>query len=118
MAAGWGISSNLAHPGVSPTNLLAAQPGMGRAKDTAAVRLIRLMSRLGVVGSVSSAALPALLAATGPDSHGGQFFGPKGFGDVGGAPALREPWAPLRSDDDARRLWEVSERLVGARFPA
>lgn len=29
-AAGWDISSNLAHPGVAPTNLLAAQPGYGR----------------------------------------------------------------------------------------
>lgn len=117
-AAGWGITSNLAHPGVSPTNLLAAQPGLGRVKDTTSVRVIRLMSRLGVVGTVSSAALPALLAATGPDSRGGQFFGPKGFGNVGGAPARCELWAPLRSDDDARRLWEVSERLVGLRFPA
>ncbi|GIJ36527.1 SDR family oxidoreductase [Micromonospora sediminimaris] len=116
-AAGWGITSNLSHPGVSPTNLLAAQPGMGRAKDTTSVRMIRLMSRLGVAGTVSSAALPALLAATGPDSHGGQFFGPKGFGDVGGAPAQRELWAPLRSDDDARRLWEVSERLIGTAIP-
>jgi NAD(P)-dependent dehydrogenase (short-subunit alcohol dehydrogenase family) len=117
-AAGWRVTSNLAHPGVSPTNLLAAQPGLGRAKDTTAVRMIRLMSRLGIVGTVSSAALPALLAATGPDSRGGQFFGPKGIGDVGGAPARRELWAPLYSDDDARRLWEVSERLVGVRFPA
>ena len=117
-AAGWGVTSNVSHPGVSPTNLLAAQPGMGRAKDTTSVRMIRLMSRLGVVGTVSSAALPALLAAAGPDSRGGQFFGPKGFGDVGGPPARRELWAPLRSDDDARRLWEVSERLVGVRFPA
>jgi NAD(P)-dependent dehydrogenase (short-subunit alcohol dehydrogenase family) len=117
-AAGWGITSNLSHPGVSPTNLLAAQPGMGRPKDTTSVRMIRLMSRLGVAGTVSSAALPALLAATGPDSRGGQFFGPKGFGDIGGAPAQRELWAPLRSDDDAHRLWEVSERLVGVRFPA
>jgi NAD(P)-dependent dehydrogenase (short-subunit alcohol dehydrogenase family) len=117
-AAGWGITSNVSHPGVSPTNLLAAQPGMGRAKDTPSLRMIRLMSHLGVVGTVSSAALPALLAAAGPDSRGGQFFGPKGFGDVGGAPAPRELWAPLRSNDDARRLWEVSERLVGVRFPA
>ena len=30
-ARGWGISSNLAHPGVSPTNLLAAQPGWGES---------------------------------------------------------------------------------------
>jgi NAD(P)-dependent dehydrogenase (short-subunit alcohol dehydrogenase family) len=118
VAAGWGITSNLSHPGVSPTNLLAAQPGMGRAKDTTSVRMIRLMSRLGVAGTVASAALPALLAATGPDSRGGQFFGPQGLGDVAGAPAQRELWAPLRGDDDARRLWEISERLVGVRFPA
>jgi len=70
-AGGWGITSNLAHPGVSPTNLLAAQPGLGRAKDPTAVRMIRLMSRLGVVGTVSSAALPALLAATAQQWSGG-----------------------------------------------
>ncbi|MGI5229357.1 SDR family oxidoreductase [Actinoallomurus sp. CA-142502] len=118
-AAGWGITSNLAHPGISPTNLLSAQPGMGRQKDTGSVRLIRALSRMGIlVGTVDTAALPALLAATGPDAQGGQFYGPKGRGDLGGAPARQEPWAPLRSMDDAGRLWDASERLVGVRFPA
>ncbi|WP_181780819.1 SDR family oxidoreductase [Pseudonocardia pini] len=116
-AGGWGVTSNLAHPGVSPTNLLAAQPGLGRSRDTGAVRAIRLLSRLGVVGTVESAALPALLAATGPDSRGDEFYGPKGLGDVGGAPARQELWGPLRRSDDARRLSEASERLVGLRFP-
>ncbi|MFE7980345.1 SDR family oxidoreductase [Streptomyces shenzhenensis] len=118
-AAGWGISSNLSHPGISPTNLLSAQPGMGRQKDTGAVRLIRTLSRIGIlVGTADTAALPALLAATGPDSQGGQFYGPDGRGNLRGAPAQQELWAPLRSMDDARRLWEASERLVGVRFPA
>ena len=112
-AAGWGITSNLSHPGVSPTNLLAAQPGLGRPKDTAGVRVIRVLSRIGLTGTVPSAALPALMAATGPESTGGQFFGPKGPGQVGGAPERRELWAPLKDMDGARRLWEVSERLVG-----
>src|SRR3954447_16161017 len=31
--AGWGLSSNMSHPGVAPTNLLAAQPAMGRSKE-------------------------------------------------------------------------------------
>ncbi|AGZ41259.1 SDR family oxidoreductase [Actinoplanes friuliensis] len=115
-AGGWGITSNFAHPGVSPTNLLAAQPGLGRPKDTTAVRAIRVLSRLGLTGTVESAALPALLAATGPASTGGLFYGPQGPGKVGGAPAEQELWAPLRSMDDARRLWEASERLVGVRF--
>lgn len=115
-AGGWGISSNLSHPGVSPTNLLAAQPGLGRTRDTTEVRVIRLLSRIGVTGTPESAALPALLAATGPASRGDEFFGPKR--QVGGAPTRVDPWAPLRDTDAARRLWEESERLVGARFAA
>ncbi|RUR03113.1 SDR family oxidoreductase [Labedella endophytica] len=113
-AEGWGISSNLSHPGVSPTNLLAAQPGLGRQRDTTGVRVIRVLSRLGVAGTPQTAALPALLAATGPASRGDQFFGPKRV--IGGAPVEREFWAPLRDMDAARRLWDESERLVGARF--
>ncbi len=118
-AAGWGITSNLSHPGVSPTNLLSAQPGMGRQKDTFGVRMIRAFSRMGIlVGTVDTAALPALLAATGPDAQGGLYYGPEGRGNLRGAPAQQELWAPLRNMDDARRLWEASERLVGVRFPA
>ncbi len=41
---GWGITSNVAHPGISATNLLASQPAMGRADDTRAVRLIRWLA--------------------------------------------------------------------------
>jgi NAD(P)-dependent dehydrogenase (short-subunit alcohol dehydrogenase family) len=33
-AGDWGITSNLSHPGVAPTSLLAARPELGRAKDT------------------------------------------------------------------------------------
>ncbi|MFD5315871.1 SDR family oxidoreductase [Streptomyces sp. NPDC127098] len=117
-AAGWGITSNLSHPGVSPTNLLSAQPGMGRPTDTREVRLIRVLSRIGVAGTPGTAALPALLAATGPDSRGDQFFGPKGLGNVGGAPAEQRLWAPLRDMAEAHKVWETSERLVGAAFPA
>ncbi len=116
-AAGWGISSNLAHPGVSPTNLLSAQPAMGRPRDTMGVRLIRVLSRVGLAGTPRTAALPALLAATGPDSRGGLFYGPKGPGEVGGAPAQRELWAPMQSMDEARRIWDISEQLVDVKFP-
>ncbi|MFC4242672.1 SDR family oxidoreductase [Gryllotalpicola reticulitermitis] len=116
-AGGWGISSNLSHPGVSPTNLLAAQPGMGRQRDTGGRRLIRVLSRLGIAGSVASAALPAVMAATDPAAHGDQFYGPKRT--MAGPPVvLGQLWAPMRSLDDAHRLWQESERLVGVRFAA
>jgi NAD(P)-dependent dehydrogenase (short-subunit alcohol dehydrogenase family) len=113
-AAGWGVTSNLSHPGISPTNLLAAQPGLGRQKDTNGIRLIRILSRLGIVGTPDTAALPALMAATVPASDTSLFFGPKR--QIGGAPVELSPW-PTMNTDDARRLWDTSEQLVGLRLP-
>ena len=113
---GWGISSNLSHPGISPTNLLAAQPGMGRPHATGGRRIVSLMSRLGIAGTVGSAALPALMAATDPTAQGDQFYGPKRT--IGGPPTLQKLWDPMTNMVDARRLWDVSELLVGAQFTA
>ncbi len=111
---GWGVTSNLSHPGISPTNLLAAQPAMGRPRETGGRRMIRLLSRVGITGTVDSAALPALQAATDPESRGDRFYGPKRV--IGGSPIQQELWPPLTALNEAGRLWEESERLVGARF--
>jgi NAD(P)-dependent dehydrogenase (short-subunit alcohol dehydrogenase family) len=118
-AGGWGVTSNLSHPGVAPTNLLAARPEVGRAKDTIGVRVIRVLSRRGILlGTVESAALPALLAATSPDAHGARLYGPSGPGHLGGAPAEQAVYSRLRSEDDATRIWQISENLTGAAYPA
>ena len=118
-AAGWGIRSNLSHPGVSPTNLLAAQPQVGRPEDTVQVKVIRALSRRGILaGTAETAALPAVHAATSPDAEGGRLYGPDGFGHLGGAPAEQALYSRLRSPEDGRRLWELSERLVGVDVPA
>lgn len=115
-AAGWGLSSNLSHPGVSPTNLLSAQPGMGRQRETGARRMIRVLSRLGVAGTVDSAALPALTASIGAGSTGDEFFGPKRT--MAGPPTLLQWWSPMTHMEHARRVWDVSATLVGPRFSA
>jgi NAD(P)-dependent dehydrogenase (short-subunit alcohol dehydrogenase family) len=115
-AAGWGLRSNLSHPGITPTNLLSAQPGMGRPDDTRAVRLIRAMSRRGLlVGTPSSAALSAVYAATSPQAEGGRLFGPKGLRHLSGPPAEQRMYSSLEDEHAARRVWEESERLVGVR---
>jgi NAD(P)-dependent dehydrogenase (short-subunit alcohol dehydrogenase family) len=114
-AAGWGITSNVSHPGVAPTSLLAARPELGRARDTVGVRVIRWLSAHGVLaGTVETAKLPALLAVT--TGEDGGFYGPQWPGNAGGPPGPQDLWAPLRRDDDAARLWEVSEELTGVRF--
>lgn len=117
-AAGWGITSNVSHPGVAPTNLLAARPEVGRAKDTMGVRLIRWFSARGlVVGTVDSAQLPALMAAASVQAKDGAFYGPQWLGHLGGPPGEHDLWKPLRDNDNAARLWTVSEELTGATFP-
>lgn len=116
-AEGWGITSNLSHPGVAPTNLLAARPELDRNDDTPAVRLIRALSARGILlGTVETAKLPALMAATDPTARSGVLYGPRGLGNLGGPPAGQRLYSPLRSTDDARRIWEVSERLTATAF--
>ena len=116
-ANGWGITSNLSHPGVAPTSLLAARPELGRTTDTPAIRLIRALSARGILlGTVETAQLPALMAATDPGARPGALYGPSGPGNLGGAPAEQALYPPLRSAADARRIWEVSEELTRTAF--
>ena len=115
-AGGWGISSNLSHPGVAPTNLLAARPELGRPGDSREIRIIRALAARGVlVGTPSTAGLPALLAATAPNA-GGRLYGPSGFRNLGGAPAEQSLMRPLRSEQEARRVWNASETMIGSSF--
>ena len=114
-----GHHQHLSHPGVAPTSLLAARPEVGRDRDTLGRRMIRMLSARGIlVGTVRSAGLPALFAATSPDAAGGRFYGPSGLGHLGGPPAEQELFRRLRSTDDARRIWELSEELVDDRSRA
>ena len=114
---GWGITSVLSHPGVAPTNLLAARPEVDRPRDTTSVRVIRALSRLGIlVGTVETALLPALLAATSPDARGGRLYGPSGPGHLGGPPAEQALYSRLRSAEEARRVWRVSEELTAVSY--
>lgn len=113
-AGGWGLTSNLSHPGVAPTSLLSARPELGRDRDTPQIALIRRLSRAGILlGTVESAQLPALYAATSPQAQGGRLYGPDGLGNLGGSPAEHALYRPLRNAEEAARVWRVSEELTG-----
>ncbi|MFF8188280.1 SDR family oxidoreductase [Microbacterium sp. NPDC016588] len=111
---GWGLRSVVSHPGVAPSNLLAARPEIGRTTDVPAVRAIRWMSRHGILlGTVRSAAQPALLAATTTDPRSDVLYGPRGPMHLGGTPTTHALYRPLRDLDEARRVWDESQRLTG-----
>lgn len=118
-AAGWGITSNLSHPGIAPTSLLAARAEIGRTQETRARRVIGALSRRGILfGTPESAGLPALQAAVSPGAGGRRLYGPRGIGHVGGGPGEQPLYSRLRHPDQARRIWQLSEELTGVQFPA
>jgi NAD(P)-dependent dehydrogenase (short-subunit alcohol dehydrogenase family) len=112
-AAGWGISSNVAHPGLTSTNLQASGPNLGRKRASPMDRWFKRLSRTGfLVQTVSSGLRPALYAATDPHARGGAFYGPDGFAHLTGGPTEQPIYRTARSADDARRIWDVAERLA------
>lgn len=97
------------HPGSSQTELARNMPGwMIKASDLTIGRLMQDAAR---------GALPTLRAATDPAAQGGQYYGPDGRGELKGPPVVVEPSKRARSDDEAARLWSISEELTGVEYP-
>ena len=114
----WGITSNLSHPGIAPTSLMAARPEIGRNQDTPNIRLTRRLSARGIlVGTAETAGLPALMAATDPAAKPGALYGPSGPGTLSGPPAEQRMHRTLHSLTEAARVWQVSEEMTKASFP-
>ncbi|WBB55653.1 SDR family oxidoreductase [Verrucosispora sp. WMMD573] len=116
-AAGWGVTSNVAHPGTTMTNLYAAGPNLGRSRPSAHEAMMRRLLRWGLfVQTVEAGLLPALYAATSPDAQGGRFYGPDGFGQFTGGPTELAIYRSASDTADAARLWTVSQELAGVEF--
>jgi NAD(P)-dependent dehydrogenase (short-subunit alcohol dehydrogenase family) len=110
--AGLPLRSLAAHPGLSSTNLQTAGPLMQGQKLKA--RVSDVVYRL-VAQSAASGALPTLYAAT-MDLPGGTYVGPDGPGEFWGSPHVVTANARAGDEEDARRLWSVSEDLTGVRW--
>lgn len=106
-AAGWGVSSIAAHPGVSRTDLLHNAPGRNSLQGLARTYLWFLFQ------PVTQGALPQLFAATSEEAKPGGYYGPDSLGETRGHPQpARIP--PQALDKAAgKQLWEVSQRMTG-----
>lgn len=109
-AAGWGITSIAAHPGISRTELLpngagkASVLGLGR-------RFLWFLFQPAAQG-----ALPTLFAATSLDAKGGGFYGPNRLGETRGYPTISKTPKAALDTSVAARLWKVSEQITRAKF--
>lgn len=116
-AAGWGITSVAAHPGVAMTELFETGPGIGRGGRSLERTLIQVAGPL-FAQTAARGALPILYAATSPDAQPGGYYGPDGFHEMQGNPAPARVSRRAADDSAASRLWELSERLCAIGYPA
>jgi NAD(P)-dependent dehydrogenase (short-subunit alcohol dehydrogenase family) len=109
-AAGWGIASVPAHPGISRTDLIVNGVGADSLAGWARKYLWFLFQ------PPAQGALPTLYAATAPAAQGGVYYGPHQMSEIRGFPAIAKIPAQALDRDAAARLWQVSEDLTGVSF--
>ncbi|MEH6567866.1 MAG: oxidoreductase [Halioglobus sp.] len=93
-----------AHPGIADTELSRYLPG-----------LLKLGTPVfsALFNTAAEGAWPTLLAATGKDVQGGEYFGPAKRGGTSG-PAVRvKSNRRSHNEEDAKRLWDLSIELTG-----
>lgn len=109
-AAGWGVESLAAHPGVSRTDLLPN----GAGKTSAAGMARRFLPFL--FQPVWQGALPTLYAATDPAARDGAYYGPDRLGGTRGYPTEEKPPKQALDASVAARLWDASQELTSVMF--
>jgi NAD(P)-dependent dehydrogenase (short-subunit alcohol dehydrogenase family) len=104
-AAGSSLVATAAHPGWTGTDL---------QRHSAVIKFLNnFFAQTPPMG-----ALPTLRAAVDPEAAGGDYYGPKGFYEMRGYPTKVGTTPAAKNELDARRLWEVSEKLTGVSFLA
>ena len=112
-AGRWGLLSVAAHPGYARTEMFAHGPGKRSVMN-------RMHRSLGMVlsHSAASGAVPVLFAATSPKAKPGGYYGPQGLLGMAGPSGAAYVSERAQDFDAAQRLWETSEKLTGAEWPA
>lgn len=112
-AAGAPVRATVAHPGFAATHLVSnGQTG----RPTGGIASVLNAATAAVAQPARDGALPTLMAAT-ADVRGGTYCGPSGFQEVRGLPRPVGTTALARDEDAQRRLWEISEDVVGLSWP-
>jgi len=109
-SAGLPLSSLLAHPGYSATELQQR----ARSESGRPPARFWLWANRHFAQPAGAGAWPTLRAATDPTAPNGGLYGPRG--PLGGPATAGTPARRSRDLDAARRLWKISERLTGVIF--
>ncbi|AGF58745.1 NAD(P)-dependent dehydrogenase (short-subunit alcohol dehydrogenase family) [Clostridium saccharoperbutylacetonicum] len=110
-AAGWGITSMSAHPGISRTELIPN--GAGKNSVNGIIR--RLMGPF-LFQPAAHGAWPSLYAATAENATGGTYYGPSKMKEMRGYPTIATIAPQAMDIKVASKLWEESEKLTNVKF--
>lgn len=108
-AAGSTVQSLVAHPGFALENLTEKRSGIvtRRWLPAPVVGLMRTVCQ-----GKDQGARPLAYAALGADVQGGEYWGPDGWFQLTGAPALVRAKKQAKNRKAAARLWNLSARLT------
>ena len=109
-AAGSGVRSLAAHPGIAHTKIVDNGPKLG-ALNTLGNWGFGLLSQ-----PIEHAVWPTLMAAT-ADLPGGTFVGPGRLLGFVGTPHVARAGRRAYDPETRRRLWELSEKTTGISYP-
>ncbi|NLU39107.1 MAG: SDR family NAD(P)-dependent oxidoreductase [Bacteroidales bacterium] len=98
-----------AHPGGSNTRL---------ANHFETNKFMEAVSKIarGAMQPAAKGALPQIRASVDANVKGGDYFGPSGIGELFGYPVLVKSNAASHNEENARKLWVVSEKLTGVKY--
>jgi NAD(P)-dependent dehydrogenase (short-subunit alcohol dehydrogenase family) len=105
------IRSIPAHPGMAVTDIFRRGERAGPLQQLLGKAVFRIAGQ-----SAAQGALPILFAATSPDAEGGAYYGPDGFREIRGYPAVAKIEPHALDREAAKRLWSVSEGLTGVTY--
>lgn len=103
------VISVAAHPGGSATNL---------ARHVERVWYFKLLKPLllFLAQSAEIGTLPEVRASVDANVRGGEYYGPRGFKEMRGHPVLVKSNEASHSLEDAKKLWEISEKVTGVKY--
>jgi NAD(P)-dependent dehydrogenase (short-subunit alcohol dehydrogenase family) len=100
----------------SDTLVTAAHPGWTATELQRHVGILGFLNHFFSQG-ITMGALPTLYAAVGGDVQGGDYFGPSGWREMKGYPKKVQSNTLSHDKDIATKLWKVSEKLTGLKYP-
>ena len=108
-AAGSSAIAIACHPGYSATNLQSTGP-------RGLLNWFYKVTNMLLAQSQRQGAVPTVLAAAGAEAKRGAYYGPTGFYDMNGAVSDSFVAPQALNEEHWRRLWEMSEELLGIEF--